>query len=75
MKINVCRKCIIFQNSALYYATILKFEIYAFVSTSELFKLKLILNQVYAKILRDNLPMSRLRLINEFWANNDNLII
>ena len=50
MQINVCRKCIVFQNSALYYsyAAILKFEIYSFVSPSELFKLKLILIQVYA---------------------------
>ena len=39
-----------FQNSVLYYAAILKFEIYAFVSSSGLFKLKLIMLQVYAKI-------------------------
>ena len=51
MQISVCRKCIIFQNLALYYAAILKFEIYAFVSPSELFKLKLIVIQVYAKNL------------------------
>ena len=43
MQINVYRKCIVFQKSALNYAAILKFEIYAFVSPSELFKLKLIL--------------------------------
>ena len=48
MQISVCRKCTVFQNSALYYAAILKFENYAFVSPSELFKLKLILI-VYAK--------------------------
>ena len=42
MQISVRRKCIVFQISALYYAAILKFEIYAFVSSSELFKLKLI---------------------------------
>ena len=51
MQINVCRKCMVFQNLALYYAAILKFEIYAFISPSELFKLKLILIQVYAKNL------------------------
>ena len=51
MQISVCRKYIVFQNSALYYAAILKFENYAFVSLSELFKLKLISIQVYAKKL------------------------
>ena len=70
------QKIYCFQKSALYYAAILKFEIYAFVSTSELFKLKLILIQVYAKnLVGDNMSMSRLRLINELWANNDYLII
>ena len=76
MQINVCRKCIVFQNSALYDAAILKFEIYAFISQSELFKLRLILIQVYAKnLVGDNMPMLRLRLINELWANNDYVII
>ena len=76
MQINVCRKCIVFQNLALYYGAILKFEIYAFVSPSELFKLKLILIQIYAKnLVGNNMPMSRLRLINELWANNDYVII
>ena len=51
MQICLCRKCIVFQNLALYYATILKFEIYEFVCQNELFKLKPILIQVYAKKL------------------------
>ena len=47
MQISVCRKFFLFQNVALYYAAILRFEIYAFVCQNELFKLKPILIQVY----------------------------
>ena len=45
------QKMYCFQNLALYYAAILKFEIYVFVCQNELFKLKPILIQVYATSL------------------------
>ena len=71
MQINVCRKCIVFQNLALYYAALLKFEIYAFVCQSELFKA-----QVYAiKPIWKKHALSRVRLHNELCATNNYVII
>ena len=76
MQINVSRKFIVFQNLNLYFAAILKFEIYAFVPKSELFKFKLILIKfMLKKLVENNMPISRLRLINDLWSNNDYVII